>query len=406
MKKILTLMLCLGALGSMSAQKIAVDQAKKLSGKADKLTEARSLIQQAISNDETKNNAETYYVAGKIELDAFDNGFKIKAINPNDPAANGKVMADELLAAYNYFLQALPLDQLPNEKGQVKPKYTKDILNRLAGHANDFFGAGADYYNEKAFYPEAYNAFMIYGDLPSGVLEQYASSFPAEQIATSYFNAGLAASQGQAPEAAAEAFKKARLAGYDKPEATIYEIASWQTIAQQDESRGAEAQENIKAAAQAGIDTFGIENTIFINNLINSMVTEGEIDQAVAKLNDLIAQNPEAANLYGLRGYVYDRAEKDDLSEADYRKASSLPSADFETLKNTSNKLYRIGATKLNDLEGNSPETNAAREDIKVNYFIEAQNLANKANEMQPGDPYIQNILDSIDYALTTFFNN
>ena len=398
-------MLCLGAISPIFSQKVLVDQAEKLSGKPAKLEEARGMIKQALENPETKDQARTYFVAGKIELDAFDNGFKTKMINPDDPSAQGSVMADELLAAYNYFLQALPLDSLPNEKGQVKPKYSKDIVNKIKGHANDFFTAGADYYNDKAYYPQAYEAFMVYGTLPSGVLQKDAAAFNQEQIATSFFNAGLAASQGGATEASANAFKQARLAGYAQPEAYIYEIACWQTIAQQDNDRAKEAQDHIKVVAQAGIDTFGLENPIFLNNLINSMVSDEEIDQAIAKLNDLIAQNPDAANLYGLRGYVYDRAEKDDLSEADFRKAASLPTADFETLKNASNKLYRVGTQKLNGIEGNSAEAQAAREDVKVNYFLEAQKYANQANQMQPNDPYIQNILDSIDYALTTFFN-
>lgn len=405
MKKVMTLMLCLGAISPIFSQKVLVDQAEKLSGKPAKLEEARGMIKQALENPETKDQARTYFVAGKIELDAFDNGFKTKMINPDDPSAQGSVMADELLAAYNYFLQALPLDSLPNEKGQVKPKYSKDIVNKIKGHANDFFTAGADYYNDKAYYPQAYEAFMVYGTLPSGVLQKDAAAFNQEQIATSFFNAGLAASQGGATEASANAFKQARLAGYAQPEAYIYEIACWQTIAQQDNDRAKEAQDHIKVVAQAGIDTFGLENPIFLNNLINSMVSDEEIDQAIAKLNDLIAQNPDAANLYGLRGYVYDRAEKDDLSEADFRKAASLPTADFETLKNASNKLYRVGTQKLNGIEGNSAEAQAAREDVKVNYFLEAQKYANQANQMQPNDPYIQNILDSIDYALTTFFN-
>ena len=405
MKKVMTLMLCLGAITPIFSQKVLVDQAEKLSGKPAKLEEARGMIKQALENPETKDQARTYFVAGKIELDAFDNGFKTKMINPDDPSAQGSVMADELLAAYNYFLQALPLDSLPNEKGQVKPKYSKDIVNKIKGHANDFFTAGADYYNDKAYYPQAYEAFMVYGTLPSGVLQKDAAAFNQEQIATSFFNAGLAASQGGATEASANAFKQARLAGYAQPEAYIYEIACWQTIAQQDNDRAKEAQDHIKVVAQAGIDTFGLENPIFLNNLINSMVSDEEIDQAIAKLNDLIAQNPDAANLYGLRGYVYDRAEKDDLSEADFRKAASLPTADFETLKNASNKLYRVGTQKLNGIEGNSAEAQAAREDVKVNYFLEAQKYANQANQMQPNDPYIQNILDSIDYALTTFFN-
>lgn len=405
MKKLMTVMLCLGAASTLFAQTTLVKQAEKLSGKTDKLQEARGLIKQAIENPETKDQAYTYYVAGKIELDAFDNGYKTRMINPDDPSAQGSVLADELLNAYKYFLQALPLDSLPNEKGQVKPKYSKDIVNKIKGHASDFFAAGADYYNDKAYYPQAYDAFMIYGNLPSGLLASDASSFNNEQVATAFFNAGLAASQGGATEASAQAFKQARLAGYEQPEAYIYEIACWQTIASQDENRANEAQNNIKIAAQAGIDKFGLENQIFLNNLINSMVSDGEIDQALAKLTDLISQNPDAANLYGLRGYVYDRAENDAMSEADFRKAASLPTVDFETLKNASNKLYRVGTQKLNEVEGNSAEANAARQDIKNNYFLQAQKYAQQANEMQPGDPYIQNILDSIDYAVTTFFN-
>lgn len=402
MKKIMTAMLFIGAsLSIVAAPPTPVSEAKK----AKTLEEGRNLIQQAINDPQYNQNPETYFVAGTIELNAYDNGLKTKMINPDDPAGQIDAMGEELYNAYNYFLQALPLDSLPNEKGQVKPKYSKDILNKLKGHHSDFFTVGADYYNNKEYYPQAYQGFMIYGDLPYTVLANDPSVINPEQIATAYFNAGLAASQGGATEASAQAFKKARLAGYEQPEATIYEIACWQTIAQNDNDRADEAQANILVAAQAGIDQFGIENPIFLNNLINSLVTDNKTDEALAKLNSLIEQNPESANLYGLRGYVYDRLENDDLSEADFRKAASLPSVDFETLKNASNKLYRVGTTKLNALEGNSDEINASRQDIKNNYFLQAQKYANQANEMQPGDPYIQNILDSIDYAITTFFN-
>ena len=404
MKKLMTMLICLGAAAPMFSQVTLVKQAEKLSGKPDKLEEARGLIKQAMANPETQNDAYTYYVAGKIELDAYDNAYKTKMINPDDPSTNPTVMGDELIGAYNYFLKALPLDSLPNEKGQIKPKYSKDMLNRLKGHPGDFFSVGADLYNAKEYYPGAYQAFMVYGDMPTILNVNDATLFPPDQVATAYFNAGLAASQGNATEASAEAFKKARLAGYEQPEAYIYEIACYQKIAQDDESQADAIQDKILVVAQAGIDKFGLDQTIFLNNLINSLVTEGKTQESLDKLNELIAQYPDNANLYGLRGYVYDRIENDDLSEADYRKAASLPSADFEILKNASNKLYRVGTSKLNSLEGNSDDILAARQDVKNNYFLQAQQYAQKANEMEPGDPYIQNILDSIDYALTTFF--
>lgn len=407
MNRFLTLALCMAAIGTASAQKANVDQAAKLSGKTDQLNQARNLIKQAMENPETQNDARTYYVAGKIEFDAFDNATKAKMINPNDASAQGTAMADELLQGYKYFLKALPLDSLPDEKGKIKPKFSKDMIGKIGGHANDFFSAGADYFNNKDYYPQAYEAFMIYGDLPqSGMLGKMADLIDPSQIATSFFNAGLSAYSGNAVEESANAFRKARLAGYEQPECYIYEIACWQSIAQKDESRMNEAQSKILDVAKAGHEKFGLEQPIFINNMINSIVTDGKIDEALAKLNEVIAQNPENANLYGLRGYVYDRAEKDAESEADYRKAASLPDVDFETLKNASKKIFRLGTIKWNELEGSSPETTAARQNIKTNYFESAKQIAEKAQAMQPDDSDIQNVLESINYALETYFSN
>ncbi|MDE6795045.1 MAG: hypothetical protein K2J63_07035 [Muribaculaceae bacterium] len=405
MNRFVTLALCLAAVGSMSAQKAVVDQAGKLAGKTDQIANARSLIKQAIENPETAKDARTYYTAGKIEFDAYDKATVNKQINPDDPSAQPEVMADEIMNGYRYFLQALPLDSLPNEKGQVKPKYSKEILSKIGGHANDFFTAGANYFNAKQYYPQAYEAFMVYGDLPaSGILGKMASLIPAEQIATAYFNAGLAAYQGGAVEESANAFKKAREAGYDKDEAYIYEIACWQSLAQKDEARSAESQQKIMEVAQAGYDKFGMENPIFFNNIINALVMDNKIDQALSKLNEAISQTPDNPGLYGLRGFVYDRAEKDDLSEADYRKAASLPNVDFETLMNASKKIFRVGTNKWNDIEGASAEAKATRQNVKANYFDVAKNIAEQAKAMNPSSSDLQTLMESIDYVLETYF--
>lgn len=396
----------MAAVGSMSAQKANVDQAEKLAGKADKLSEARSLIKQAMENPETKNEAKTYYVAGKIEFEAYDNATKAGMINPDDPSAKPDVMAEELMSGYDYFLKALPLDSVPDAKGKVKPKYSKDILNKIAGHANDFFTVGANCFNDKKFYPEAYNAFMVYGDLPgSGMMGNAAALIPEDQIATAYFNAGLSAYQGDQMEKSAEAFRKARLAGYAQPEAYIYEIACWQTVAQRDEARTAEAQKRIMEIASAGHEKYGLEQPIFINNMINSLVVDNKIDEALAKLNEVIAANPDNAGLLGLRGYVYDRAENDDASEADYRKAVSLPNVDSETVKNAAKKVFRIGTKKWDAVEVGTPETAAKRQEIKTNYFDVAKQYADKVKELNPNDTDIDTLLDSINYVLETYFN-
>ena len=407
MNRFLTIALCMAAAGTVCAQKANVDQANKLAGKTDQIQQARELIQQAMQNPETQNDPRTYFTAGKIEFDAYDKATSAKMINPNDPSVNDLDMATELINGYNAFMKALPLDSLPNEKGQVKPKYSKDIINKIAGHANDFFTAGANFFNEKKYYPEAYEAFMIYGDLPgSGMLGKMAAMIDPQQIATSYFNAGISAYQGEKLEEASKAFHKARNAGYDQQEGYTYDIACWQIIAQNDDSRLKEAQEKILDVAKAGYEKFGLENPLFINNMINSLVTEGNLDGALSQLNDVIEANPDNAALYGLRGYVYDRDGKNDLSVADYRKAASLPGVDFETLKNACKKIFRVGTEKWNEIEGSSAEATAARQDIKTNYFEASKAIADQAQSMNPGDSDLQNVIESINYALETYFNN
>ena len=325
MKKILTFALCVAAAGSMSAQKQVVDQAQKLAGKNDKIAEARGLIQQAASNPETQNDARTYFVAGKIEYDAFDNSFKKQMINPNDPSVKPLEMGEQLINGYNNFIKALSLDSVPNAKGEIKPKFSKDIASRLSGHFNDYFNAGGSFYNEKKFYPEAYEAFMIYGQMPS---KPYASkevkATPDSVVNTAFFNAGISAYAGNNLEAGANAFKHARLNNSDNPQNYIYELACWQYLAGQDSTKVDRAKNEILEIAQAGHKKFGLSQPIFVNNLINSLVLDNKIDEALAEVNTLVAANPENASLYGLRGYVNDRKGDDEASVEDYKKAASL----------------------------------------------------------------------------------
>lgn len=408
MKKVMTLALCLAAVGSLSAQKANVDAAKKLSGKFDKIEEARSLIQQAMENPETANDAQTYYIAGKIEFDAYDKGFQAGMINPEDPSANPEAMAQELLNGYQYFLKAFPLDKVPNEKGEVKPKYTKDMINKLAGHTNDYFGkAGATMYEIKKYYPEAYESFMIYADMPDQpFMEGKGPKLDPASRAQAYFNAGLSAYVGNEVLKAADAFRQARNFDYTDPEsnganAYIYEIACWQNVLQNDSTMAQTAQERIFEVANAGNDKFGMEQPVFLNNLVNAYVMGEKYDNALATVNNLLASNPDNANLYGLLGFIYDRSGNDNASLENYRKAAALPDCDYETLKNVSKKLYRVGAAEFDKIEPNDRD---GKNKIKSEYYDPALEIAKRAKALNGNDSDIDNVIDAIEYVISANF--
>lgn len=405
MKKLLTFALCMAAVCSMSAQKANVEAAKKLAGKPENIAEARDLINKAIQDPETSNDAQTYYIAGKIEFDAFDKEMATSMINP--AAVDALKMGEELINGYNQFVKALPLDQVPNEKGKVKPRFTKDIISKLKGHANDYYKAGADFYNAQKYYPEAYEGFMIFAEMPDQeFMKDEKLGLSDADRGNAFYNAGLAAFTGNEVYKSADAFRKARAVGYDTvPTAFIYEIACWQNAAQKDSTMTEKAMQKIVEVAEEGYAKYGVSQPIFINNIVNSLVTYNKYDEAIAKVTSLIQENPDNAGLYGLRGFVYDRKGDDEASVADYRKSVSLPDVDFETLKNAGKKIYRTGADKWNAIEGNSEEARAARMDVKTNYFEAAKAIADKAKAMNASDSDLDYLIENIDYALTTFFN-
>ena len=122
MKRVLlTVALCVAASASF-AQKKVVNEAQSIAkGSNADFGEARTLIKGALENPETKDDAKTWYVAGFIEDQQFntERAKQILGQQPNEP-----VMYEALYGILPYFQKAYELDQLPNEKGKVKPKYS------------------------------------------------------------------------------------------------------------------------------------------------------------------------------------------------------------------------------------------------------------------------------------------
>ena len=400
MKKFITMTICGLALATAGAQMANVDQAKKLAGKPEKIDEARALIQQALQNPETANQAQTYYIAGKIEWDAYDKNVAKQATNPD--GVNPLEMGKELLNGYNYFLQVFPLDIQPNEKGEVKPKYTKELQKKIADKNNSFWDAGAVFYSEKQYYPEAYNAFMIFGDMPDlKELGTHAPQTVDTLRAVAYFNAGVSAWAADRVDEAALAFAKARENNYQQPEAYIYELACWQNIEQKDSTRENEAIDKIFTIARAGFDKFGMDQPVFLNNLVNTLLNKNREGEALALVNEAIQNYPDRASLYGLRGFVNDRMKNEDASEADYRKAASMPDVDYETMRNAVTKLLRIGQEKWNNIELGDPEIKAKKDSVRTNYFQAAKAMAEKAKTLTEDPSDMDYLIESIDYQLS-----
>ena len=70
-------------------------------------------------------------------------------------------MYEALGAVLPYFKEAYKLDQQPNEKGKIKPRYTKDIKGILSANHVYYINGGAYYFDQKD-YNKASNFFEQY----------------------------------------------------------------------------------------------------------------------------------------------------------------------------------------------------------------------------------------------------
>ena len=190
--------------------------------------EARTDIQGALTNPETKDDAKTWYVAGFIENSSFEKDNVQKTLGialPNGDAP----MYDALVKSYDYFLQSIALDTLPNEKGKVKPKYVKDIRKILKQNLDGYINAGVYYFNQKD-YKKAYDVWGIFLDIPKlSIMKDEKSGLPADStIAILEFNRALAAMQTQDNALAIKALNEAKGNDYNRNDVYKYLVYEYE----------------------------------------------------------------------------------------------------------------------------------------------------------------------------------
>lgn len=338
MKRVLlTVALCVAASTSF-AQKKAVSEAQSIakSDKAD-FGEARTLIKGAMENPETKDDAKTWYVAGFIEDQQFssERTKQILGQQPNEP-----VMYEALLNVLPYFLKSYELDQKPNEKGKVKPKFTKDIKSILGANHMYLFNGGA-YYFEQKDYKKAYDFFNQYIEISE--LPMFEGTQVAEKDSTFMsvqFYAAVTATQMKDPKVAIAALERAKNTDYRQND--IYQYLCYEYEQAQDSV-------NFEKTLEEGLAKFPKE-PYFLMSLIKAYINSNRNDKAVEYLSTAIANDPNNANLYDVMGTVYETGLKDYANaEKYYKKATEVDPNYVDAIPNLGLFYYNQGVNKLSE---------------------------------------------------------
>lgn len=147
MKKLIVSIALMAVAGGAFAQKSNVNRAyNKVKSENPNFFEARDLVNPALTHEDTKNWSKTWYTAGLAQYGIFDGEWKKKQLGQD---FKPDVLYGSLAQCYDYFLKTAEVDQIPNEKGKVKPKYEKEVKDYLATCRNFFIDAGNYYLEQK-----------------------------------------------------------------------------------------------------------------------------------------------------------------------------------------------------------------------------------------------------------------
>ncbi|RGP16411.1 tetratricopeptide repeat protein [Parabacteroides gordonii] len=387
---LLTVALCVAASSASFAQKKAVKEAQGIA-KGDKadFTEARALIKGALENPETKDDAQTWYVAGFIEDQQFsaERTKQILGQQPNEP-----VMYDALIAILPYFKKAYELDQLPNEKGKIKPKYSKDIKSILSADHVYYFNGGAYYFDQKD-YKKAYDFFNQYLEISE--LPMFEGTQTAEKdstFMTVQFYAAVAATQlGDSPTAI-KALERAKDTDFRQND--IYQYLAY-------EYQQAKDTVNFEKVLEEGMAKFPNEE-YYLMNLINNYIYSGRNEKAIEYLNTAIAKDPNNSQLYHVMGMVYETGLKDYANAEKYfSKALELNPEAVESLSSLGRVYYNQGVNKqgeanmINDSKKYQEELTVAKD-----LFKKALPYFEKAHQLKPDESEYKIALRGIYYNL------
>ena len=388
-KSLILAALVLMSAGCMAQKNPLVKKAKSLcNAETPDFREARDLMEEALAQEPT---AETYYWAGMV-------GYKEnQRENYNEMMGQGinKAAAGQaVVESYNYWLKADKLAQelTTDKKGNQVPtdpkmrgKLQKMMLEYYKGLELVKYGI---YLNEQRDYEGAYRAFKMHIDIPELEMMQDAKlqkDMPRDTtyIQYKYYAAIFAVQSELHPEAVAllEQLKDGEYEAVSTNQFLYQEYVALKDTAK------------FVATLQNAIARFPQESW-FLQNLINYYIFSGQEQTAIDYLATAIANEPNVAQYYLIRGNLNENQKHYAEALADFDQALVIDPtmADAQAGKG---RVYYNQAVKMNEdaamISDNKAYKKALEEMNAV--FLESLPFFEKAHELNPTDrTYIQTL--------------
>ena len=373
MKRVLFSMVLLLAAGFTFAQEKSVKEAKSIANdvKPD-FAQAEKLINEALNNAETKDNAETWDVAGFIQ----------KRINEKEMENAYLRKPYDTLKVYNsalnmckYYFKCDELAQIPNEKGKIKNKFRRSNSAAILAARPNLINGGIQFFNLDKN-KEALDFFATYVDIAINPMFEKENLLQTDTVLPQIaYYASLAAAKME-----------------DYPS-----VLKYAPYAKEDKEVGKYAMEFISTALKAQGDTVkwiaslkdGIqkypEHSFFFGHLIDYYSNNNKFDEAMQFADDMLAKDPNNTFYLYVKGYLYHNMKDYEKAIEFYNKTIKVDPNYAEAYSNLG-LIYCLQAQDFSEkatTDVNNPKYKEDQATLKVLYE-KARTYYEKARELKP----------------------
>lgn len=409
MKRVFFSVVLLLAANFIFAQEKNVKEAKSIANEMNPdFAKAEQLINEALTNPETKDKPETWNVAGMIQKrrseKEMENAYLRK---PYDTLQ----VYNSALDMCKYYFKCDELAQIPNEKGKIKNKYRKSNSASILAERPNLINGGIQYYNmyldqeqKSGEHPEygkkALECFGMYIDIATHPMFEKENLLQTDTLLPQIaYYAGLTAT---------------KLEDYNG-------VLKYAPYAQDDKEVGMYAMEFVSSALKAQGDTAkwiaslkeGIQkypqHSFFFGHLIDYYSNNNKYDEAMAFADDMLSKDPKNTFYLYVKGYLYHnlysklKEEKKDAeatealnSAIEYYKKTIEVDPNYAEAYSNLGLVYCIQAQDFSEnatTDVNDPKYKEDQIALKK-YYENAKPYYEKARELKPDqkDLWIQGL--------------
>ena len=300
MKKVLFTVALLAGAFAASAQVSVVKEAKAM--KKDPAAAAK-VLEAALTNPETANDPNTWQLAGDLQKAIYDEE-NMKMYLPGGQADMPR-MYEAMLKMFDYYLKCDEVEQAGVANGTVKKaKLRKKNAETLLKVRGNLPSGGVDAFNENN-YEAAQKYFGLFVDVvDSPMFADQAAALKADTLNALYANYATMAAGLREPKDVASIIKYGNIGKESSSE-------GWRALMFMAEVYGnKENGDSIKwlETIKEGAKRFP-EQDFFVGNIMDYYLQKGQVNDALAQIDELLAANEKPYFLYVKGVLLYEKKD-------------------------------------------------------------------------------------------------